>query len=244
MLTQTKAIILRTVPFGDTSLVASAFTQVYGLQGYMVKGARSTGKKGQSLRPYLQPAAILDLVVYHHPTEHLQYIREMRWATVYQHVLSSVLHHAVATWMVELITKCIRQSEPHAELFEKIEEYLHLLDHAEPGVVANLPLHFALYLAGELGFRPENNYSVHCPVFNLAEGRFMTEGYRPDQSIEHNGARLTHLLLSTEHPVTLYRIKMTREQRRALLQAYETYFSIHVEGFGQMRSLEVLQKLF
>jgi DNA repair protein RecO (recombination protein O) len=244
MLSQTKAIILRTVPYGETSLVVTALTQVYGLQSYMVKGARSTGKKGQSLRPYLQPGALLDLVVYHHPTDHLQYIREMRWARVYQRVLSSVLHHAVATWMVELLTKCIRQSEPNPELFERAEQYLTLIDEAEPGVVANLPLHFALYLAGELGFRPENNYSENCPVFNLAEGKFMPEGYRPDQSIEHNGAHLTHLLLSAEHPVTLYRIKMSREQRRALLQAYEAYFSIHVEGFGHMRSLEVLRQLF
>jgi DNA repair protein RecO (recombination protein O) len=214
------------------------------MQAYMVKGARSTGKKGESLRPYLQPGALLDMVVYHHPTEHLQYIREMRWAKVYARVLSSVVHHAVATWMIELLTKCIRQSEPNPELFETTEQYFTLLDEAEPGVVANLPLHFALYLAGELGFRPENNYSETCPVFNLAEGKFMPEGYRPDQSIEGNGARLTHMLLSTEQPVTLYRIKMQREERRALLQAYETYFGIHVEGFGHMRSLEVLKQLF
>jgi DNA repair protein RecO (recombination protein O) len=122
--------------------------------------------------------------------------------------------------------------------------YLELLDNAEAGVIANLPLHFALYLAGELGFRPENNYSEACPVFNLSEGKFMPEGIRPDQCIEHNGARLTHLLLSTEQPVTLYRIKMAQEQRRSLLKAFETYFAIHVEGFGHLRSLEVLQKLF
>ena len=244
MLTQTKAIILRTVPYGDTSLVVTALTEAYGLQTYMVKGARSTGKKRQTLRPYLQPAALLSLVVYHHGNEHLQYIRDMAWTKVYQRVLSSVLHHAVALWMVELLTKCIRQSETNPPLFAGAEQFLILLDEAEPGVVANLPLHFALFLAGEMGFRPENNYSERRPVFNLAEGKFVPEGFRPDQCLDATASHNMHLLLSAEQPITLYRIKLSREQRRGLLQACETYFALHVEGFGHMRTPDVLRQLF
>lgn len=146
MLSNTPALVLRTVPYGETSLVVAAYTRLYGLQHYMVKGARTTGKKGQSLRPYLQPGALLELVVYHHQTEQLQYIREIRWATVYRRVLSSVVHHAVAVFMVEMLGKCIRQSEPNPELYDGVTAYFQLLDEAEPGVVANLPLHFTLFL--------------------------------------------------------------------------------------------------
>jgi DNA repair protein RecO (recombination protein O) len=244
MLHNTRSIVLRAVPFGDTSLVVTALTRVYGLQSYMVKGARSTGKKGQSQRPYLQPAALLDLVAYHHPTEHLQYIREMRWSKVYSKVLSSVVHHAVADYMLELLIKCIRQSESNPELYDAVENYFILLDEADPGVVANLPLHFSLFLAGELGFRPENNYSVSLPVFHLPEGRFTAEGLHPAQSLGAENSGFLHQILGVAHPVTLYRIKMSRVQRRELLKAIETYFSIHVDGFGYLRSLAVLESLF
>lgn len=245
MINNTHAIILRTVPFGETSLVVSAFTKAYGLQSYLVKGARSTGKKGQSLRPYLQPGALLDLVVYHHEgTDHLQYIREMRWARVFNHVLTSVVHNAVATFMVELITRCIRQSEPNPELFTGVEQYFLLLDGAESPVVANLPLHFALYLAGELGFRPENNYSENEPFFDLAAGRFTNHYSNPANTLEGENARLLHQLLAIDPPVTLYRVKMNRVQRREIMTALAAFFVIHAAGFGHLRSLEVLEVVF
>ena len=245
MINNTHAIILRTVPFGETSLVVSAFTKAYGLQSYLVKGARSTGKKGQSLRPYLQPGALLDLVVYHHEgTDHLQYIREMRWARVYSKVLTSVVHNAVATFMVELVTRCIRQSEPNPGLYTVIEQYLVLLDEAESPVVANLPLHFALYLAGELGFRPENNFSEDEPYFDLAAGRFTSHYTNPANTIEGENARLLHQLLDVAPPVTLYRIKMNRMQRREIMSSLGVFFGIHAAGFGHLRSLDVLEVVF
>jgi DNA repair protein RecO (recombination protein O) len=155
-----------------------------------------------------------------------------------------VLHHAVVTYMVELLTKCLKQSEPNAPLFESVVQYLDVLDEADPAVVANLPLHFALYLAGELGFRPENNYSSQQDIFDLREGKFVSEGpYGPDAVVD-NGARLTHELLSHPQAITLYRIRMTREQRQELLKAYEHFFMIHVDGFGSLKSLDVLRQIF
>lgn len=244
MLANTHAIILRTVPFGDTSLVVTAITKAFGLQSYLVKGARSTGKKGQTLRPYMQPGALLSLVVYHHPTEHLQYIREISWSTVYKRVLTNVVHHSVAIFMVELLTKCLRQSEPNPDLFTEVENYFLLLDSAEPVVVANLPLHFALFLAGELGFRPENNFSPQNGSFDLGEGRFVPSSPHGKYLLEGDLARFTHQLLSVAHPITLYRVKLSRVHRQELLKAYETYFGIHIDGFGHLRSLEVLMTLF
>lgn len=244
MLHNTRAIILRTVPFGDTSLVVTAITRVYGLQSYLVKGARSTGKKGQSLRPYLQPGAILELVAYHHPTEHLQYIREMSWAKVYNRVLTSVVHHAVAGFMLELLLKCLRLSESNPEFYDAIESYFVLLDEAESGVVANIPLHFAIFLAAELGFRPENNYTSSDSVFHLTEGKFVDESIYPNHSLSRELSFYFHQLLQIHPPVTLYRVKLQRWQRRQLLKALETYFSIHIEGFGHLRSVEVLTAIF
>jgi DNA repair protein RecO (recombination protein O) len=232
------------VPYGDTSLVVTGFSRAFGLQGYMVKGARSIGKKGQSLRPYLQPGAMLEVVVYHHPSNQLQYIREMRWAKVYQNVLTSVVHNAVAIFMIELVTKCISQSEPNEPLFEEIAQYLTLLDEAESGVIANLPLHFALFLASELGFRPENNFSAETPFFNLKDGNFSDIYVNPEISLDGVCARLLHELLKIDQPVTLYRLKANRQERQELLRAFERYFDIHTPGFGHMRSLGVLTELF
>jgi DNA repair protein RecO (recombination protein O) len=244
MLQNTRAIILRTVPFGDTSLVVTALTRMYGLQSYMVKGGRSISKKGQSLRPYLQPGALLDLVVYHHPTEHLQYIREMRWAKVYNKVLSNVVHHAVADFMLEMLLKCIRQSECNPELYDNIESYFIMLDEVEPAVLANFPLHFTIFMASAFGFCPENNYQGTHSLFYLREGKFLSEEFYPGLSLNAELSNYLHQFLSVTHPVTLYRIKMSRRMRRQLMQELENYFNIHLDGFGKMKSLKVLESLF
>ena len=46
VLHKTKAIILRTVKYGETSLIVTAYTELYGLQSYIEQGVRASTKKG------------------------------------------------------------------------------------------------------------------------------------------------------------------------------------------------------
>ena len=45
MLHKTKGIVLRAVKYGETSLVVTVFTELFGLQSYMVNGVRMISKK-------------------------------------------------------------------------------------------------------------------------------------------------------------------------------------------------------
>ena len=78
VLHKTKAIILRTVKYGETSLIVTAYTELYGLQSYIVQGVRASTKKAGSKANYFQPAAILELIVSHHDLNNLQRIKEFR----------------------------------------------------------------------------------------------------------------------------------------------------------------------
>ena len=42
---KTKGIVLRTVKYGDTSLVVTIFTELFGVQTYLVNGVRSSKNK-------------------------------------------------------------------------------------------------------------------------------------------------------------------------------------------------------
>lgn len=59
---------------------------------------------------------MLDLVVYHNELKHLNRIKEFKWNYLYQHILSDVRKNAVALFMVELLTKCLKQPEGNPEL--------------------------------------------------------------------------------------------------------------------------------
>lgn len=243
LLHKTKAIVLRTVPYGDTSLIVSAYTQLFGLQSYIVKGARSVSKKGAGQSQYFQPSALLDLVVYHNELKQLQIIKEIKWAFLYQHILSNVLKNSVALFMVEMLGKCIKQTETNEELFAFAESNLHILDEAEPAVVANLPLHFSLQLAGELGLRMEDNYNDTNPFLDLQEGRFVAQIPEHNFYLDTRLAEITFGLLQTNSPVTLYRFKLNKQTRHQLLQAYEYFYQFHLQDFGYLRTVKILEEV-
>ena len=106
---KTKGIVLRTVKYGETSVIVTIFTELFGVQSYLVNGVRTSTKKGTGKANLFQPAAILDLIVYHNELKQLQRIKEFKWSVIYQHIFSDVPKNAVALFMVELLTKCLKQ---------------------------------------------------------------------------------------------------------------------------------------
>lgn len=240
MLHKTKAIILRTTPYGETSLIVSAYTELFGQQSYMVKGARKVSKKGGSQSQMYQPGAILELVAYHNELKQLQMIKEARWSFLYQQVMSQVVKNAVALYIIELLGKCMRQPETNEELFAFVEQTLQILDEAEPAVTANLPLYFSLQLAARLGFRMEDNYSEAFPFLDLQEGHFCSEIPGHGFYLDGTMSNISNQLLQTDNPVTLYRLKLHKEQRRELLEAYEHFYTYHIASFGKLQTLQVL----
>ena len=230
---------MRTVAYGDTSLIVSVFTRSFGLQQYMVKGARSRSKKGGGQASYLQPAAILDLVAYKNENRSLQYIREMKWAQVYNRVLSSVTRTAIALFCVEMLQKLLKQPETQEELYDFVREQLVLLDECESAVAANLPLFFLLKVAAILGFNPAGGNAG--AVFDLTEGAFVEYPAPGHETLSSELSAITWQLLSHQNAVTLYRIRLHHLQRRELLQAYLQFYRMHITDPGVLKSLEVLQ---
>src|SRR6187455_522375 len=139
---KTKAIVLRTVKYGETSLIVTMFTELFGLQSYLVNGVRTSTKKGSGKANLFQPSAILDLVVYHNELKHLNRIKEFKWGYLYRHILSDVRKNAVTLFMVELLTKCLKQPENNPDLFHFVEDVFINLDESNNAVLANLPLFF------------------------------------------------------------------------------------------------------
>ncbi len=163
---------MRSVKYGETSLVVTMFTEVYGLQSYMVNGVRKESRKSGMRASQFQPATLLEMVVYHQETHNLQRIKECQWAILYQQIFSDIRKNAVALFMVELLQKCLNQPEAQPELFHFMEDALQGLDQATPMVAANFPIFFALHLSHFFGFRMQDTYDETHIMLDLREGVF------------------------------------------------------------------------
>jgi len=240
---KTKGIVLRSVKYGETSVVVSIFTSLFGVQSYLVSGVRTATKKGTGKANLFQPAAILDLVVYHHENKQLNRIKEFRWGFIYQNVFSDVPKNAVALFMTELLGKCLKQPESNPELFEFTEDVFENLDHSLGTVMANLPLFFALHLPVHFGFRMDDNYTEQLTYLDLREGMFVAEQPMHPHFLEPKEAAIVSQLLKVMQPAELAEIKLGHDFRRYLLQRLETFYALHIQDFGTMKSLPVLREI-
>lgn len=243
MIQKTKGIILRTVKFGETSLVVTAYTELFGLQSYMVNGVRMASKKGTAKSAYFQPGAILDLVAYHNEVKNLQRIKEYNWTHLYQHLFSDVRKNSVAVFMIELVNKSVKEPESNNELFYFIEDALLHLDEASSRVAANFPLFFALHLAVFFGFRINDEYTQEQHYLDLQEGIFVAEQPRHPHYLEGPEAEAVSYLLKVQHPADLADLPLNGEMRRRILNSLESFYALHIADFGTMKTLPVLREL-
>lgn len=240
---KTKGIVLRTIKYGETSIITTVYTELFGLQTYIVKGVRQSTKKAQSKANYFQPGAILDMIVYHNELKNLQFIKEYQWSYLYQQVLFDVVKNAVAQYMAEMLLHSIKQPETNADLFYYVEETFVGLDKTNETISANLPLFFTLQLAKSLGFQIQGIFTNESPVLDLQEGMFVMEiPFHP-----HYVTGLTADMLSKLNRVSTFsgleKIALGRNTRKELLLVLHHYMSLHVPDFGELKSLPVLQEV-
>lgn len=240
---KTKGIILRTVKYGETSLIVTVLTELFGVQSYIINGIRTSSKKGNNKINQFQPAAILDLVVYHNELKTLNRIKESKWTHIFQHIFSDVKKNAVALFMIELMHKCLKQPEHNPDLFHFAEDSFLILDKSTETITANLPLFFALHFTFFFGFHLNDNYSEKNKYLDLQEGIFVSEMPRHSQFLEDKQALITSQLLKTMQPQELEEIKLNHDFRRNLLYTYEKFYSLHIQDFGALKTLPVLKEI-
>ena len=243
MVHATKGIVLRTVKYGDTSIISSVYTELFGIQSYMVKGVRQSTKKSAGKGSFFQPGAILNLEVYHNELKQLQFIKEYEWGYLYENVLFDVVKNTVAMFLIELLQHSLKQPEANPELYYLIEDSLKQLDKGSQKLTANLPLYFILHLGSELGFRFHGQHTLQTPLLDLQEGMFVAEKPIHPYYLEDALSSLTFNLLNITFYSDLENIPLNRLTRRTLLVAYLAYLSIHINDFGEMRSLAILQAI-
>jgi DNA repair protein RecO (recombination protein O) len=145
--------------------------------------------------------------------------------------------------MVELLQKVLKQPEPNAVLYNFAEDALLHLDKANDAVVANFPLFFALHLTTFFGFRINDNYSEQNNILDLHEGYFVHEIPLHAHYLDGDLSFTTYQLLKVRQPYELEHIRLRQEFRRSLLKAYQDYYGLHIQDFGTMKTLPVLQEV-
>lgn len=231
--------MLHTTAYSETSVIARIFTRQLGVRSYIMKGVRKEGSRTK--RNLLQPLSYLDMVVYVNPKTTLNYVKEAA-----PHSLpvatadgNGAVRNAVVFFMTELLYKTLRDEEPDKELFDYIVEALEQLQQPLSPRHAQMPLLFMLRLTRYLGILPRDNYSVREPLFDMQEGCYKSAGATV---MDADSSRLLHeYLYAMQHQGEPPRVAL--QQRSMLLNRLLQYYQLHIAGFANFNSHEILHTI-
>ena len=127
MLHTTYGIVLKTIKYAETSVITKVYTEAFGVQSYIVNGVRSTKSKNNKAG-LLQPLTLLDMVVYYKEGRDLHRISEMKNAFIFTAIPFEVVKRSIGIFMVEIMSKSIREEESNPDQFEFLWNAVQLLD--------------------------------------------------------------------------------------------------------------------
>lgn len=219
MLYKTRGVVFRLTKYGETSIIVSIFTELFGLQSYIVNGVRSNSKKSRIA--LYQPLTLLDMVVYHKENANILRIREVKCFHSYQSINREVKKSAIAMFVNEVMNKCVKEQSHASEIYDFIASSLVQLD--ADTYSENFHLHFLLGLSKHLGFGPNL-------IDEVLGGHIMSE----EEEL------LLKSLLAADYSSSL---AMNYQQRQNILKSLLRFYATHIDNFGDMKSLPVLREV-
>lgn len=244
MITTTQSIVLRSIKYGETSLVSTHFTRIYGIQTYLIQGVRTASAKGRSSRAgLLQPAMILDITAYYKPQSAMQRLKEFSPAVIYQSIHEEVIKNSIALFSAELLLRLLPEDAPQPELFDFAAEYLQQLDNLRLADVANFPVFFALQCSRQLGYELAGQWSDTTPYLNILEGGFSADPPLAGSVTTAEDAAALARLMQVRQYDELAGTQMNGAMRQRLLDWLLQFLHRHTDHMRPVKSLAVLQTI-
>lgn len=238
MLIKTRGIVLSYLKYRESSIIARVYTERRGVQSYLVNGVRRAKPPGRIA--LFQPLTLLELVAYV-PRQGgtLTRLAEFRCAEPFRSLPYDVRKSSVALFLSEVLSKSVREEEENESLFRFLHDSILTFDQQEVGT-ENFALLFLLHLASYLGFGVETGGELIDQV--AMAGPAPTGSYFGSGPATLRLREFEHYfdeLLRTPAAVTI----PNGQVRRELLAVVIRYYQLHVEGLGEVKSLEVLSEV-
>jgi len=229
MLIKTRAIVLHHIKYGETSIIATLYTEKYGRLSSMVSGART--KKTKFPMTYFQPLTLLETEIYYKPNRELHRLKDLACPFHYVSIPFVIAKNAIALFLAEILYHTLREQEGNPRLFGFLFHVFQLLDTQEEGIL-NFHVRFLLHYAGYLGFSLEN--------LGALSG---TSDHREFHNLPYEAAKAAIEMMNT--PIAQpARFIISDANRQILLDSLLNYYAEHVDGMGRLKSLPILKEIF
>ena len=169
METKTRAIVLRSVRYGDSQIIVDVFSREKGRASFICHVSKNG--RGKIRQQLFQPLTILEIVYDDRPTRSLQRFRDIRLAQPYFSIPFQPEKLAIGLFIAEFLSYALRDEQCNEPLYDYVESSVTWLDNVV-GQFANFHLVFMLRLSRFIGFFPNLEEMAEGDWFDLRNGVF------------------------------------------------------------------------
>ena len=241
MLIKTNAIVLSTLKYGDSSLIARCYCKELGLKSFMLKSILSS-KKGQLKKSLFQPLNIITLItqVKNENKDGLHFIKEARIYFPLIEIPSDIKKNTVALFLSEVMGRVItEEGAPNQILYHFLEKNIVFLE--QKGFSPLFHLKFMTDLSHHLGFYP-NQSNLKEDYFDLESGCFCSSS--SSKYVIGGDLVITLKKILGTNFEDLNHLKIPNSLRIKVLNVLVDYFNLHLHGIGKIKSLDILHEIF
>ena len=236
----TEALVINTIKYGDTSLIAHCFTERFGKQTYMLKGILSSSRKGLLQKSYFQPLSLLEFETAPQPTDRLGYIKEARLTYGFSNLPFVIQKSTLALFLSEILLQVLQEEgQANTSLFSFLKKSIITLDKID--YIGVFHLLFLFQLSNYIGFYPLIEDSKH-PYFDLKNGCSTTiipaqdflEGALKNLWFSLCGMKFDNQIVNPINKI----------HKKRLLEQLLFYYQLHLHNFKMPKSTSILHELF
>lgn len=240
MLCKSNAVVIKTIKYSETGYIVKTYTQQFGLKSFLLKGYRKAKtKKNMAL---FQPMQQVEIVFVDKNTSSLIIPTEINLIKNYKTLHFDIYKSSILIFINELLYRTIKEEEPNLDFYSHIIDFLNFLDETDEPV-SNLHLVFAMQITHFLGFYPLGLFLPSTPYFSLKEGQFKKHFIENEFFLNQNQSELFSKITVATHQEA-YLIKLSNKERKMLLENIILYYQLHLIGFSEFKSLDVLAQIF
>ena len=246
MLLSSKAIVLKSFPYSNTSIISRLYTEDYGKVSVMAKGAR---RPKNPLASTLEPLNGIHVNYFSKESRGLQNLKEANSLYIVKNIREDMHSLTTGLTILDILDHTCIEQDPSPILYRLVTKCVNVLEE-NPGLYKEIFWFFMLQLAIRSGFKPNLDRCGGCLctmsecVLDIHTGMLSCRNCISIGDNDLNPPQLQVLKkLIVTHINNLSNIELSDKLSNGITQFLLSFLKIHMQGMEKVKSLKIIDQL-
>lgn len=241
MITHTKAIILRSVDYQESSKILTVLSKEHGKIALIARGAKKPKSK---LAGSIEVGNILDVVYYYKSSRGVQSLTEASIAYSCQSFRSDFEKAAIFYAVLELVSQLVHENEVNTVIYDFLERFIPWIGE-EQQVVPSVFAYVQIRCADICGFGiHDDDTDLGKEVyFDITHGN-ISNAFDSELSYKLNVLQARFMKEAiTSRQRSVLGLGLDGSELKQLIRHLDVYFKYHIEGYKDRRSDSIFEQM-